>query len=162
MSKGLKIYWFIHNNLAIFACFITVFYWNVIYDGRVITLSNVLTHVTNVIGPMFDLFIVAHPHHISHCIYPMICGFSYLTFSFIYQACGGLNEHGKNYVYAPLDWKGNPRVAFIVGIIGIATAGVLHIIFYIFYLIKVRVHKLLIIQKSNENCIEINVVSTQQ
>lgn len=140
MSSGMKIYWFMYNNVAVFACFITVFYWNFIYDNRKLSLNNALTHIANCVGPLIDLMIVDHPYYISHCIYPMMCAILYLIFTFIYQVCGGMNEHGKNNVYDVLDWKEKPIVALVIAVIAIAIAGILHTLFFALHCVKIKIH----------------------
>lgn len=141
MNACMKIYWFMYNNVAIYACFITVFYWNFIYDDRDLSLNNVLTHITNCVGPLIDLMVVAHPYYLSHCIYPMMCAVSYLIFTFIYQACGGMNEYGKNYVYSVLDWKEKSMTALIIAFIAIISAGILHVFFFAIARIKIKIHR---------------------
>jgi hypothetical protein len=143
MSFGLKVYWFMYNNVPIYAIYISCIYWVLLYDGRPINLNNVLVHGTNFIGPLIDLSIVNHPYYVSHGIFPMICAVLYLTFTIFYQHFGGVNFNGKNFVYPILDWKNRTKIAMTVGLTAILFAGVFHFIFCAFAHLRIRVHKII-------------------
>jgi hypothetical protein len=115
-------------------------------------LNNLLTHGTNFIGPIIDLFIVNHPYYISQAIFPMICSVMYLTFTIFYQLLGGLDINGKNYVYPILNYKEKPIFATIIVSSAVICAGVFHIIFCGVQHLRTKIHAVIIgdKQKSNE------------
>jgi hypothetical protein len=128
MTTGLKVYWFLYNNVLLFACVISGIYWSMLYDGRIINLNNILVHMTNSLVLVFDLFIVNHPYRISHFIYPMICGSAYEIFTIVYTFAGGVDKYGKNYVYPILNWKEKPLSSVIVGTSAVFCVAILHMI----------------------------------
>lgn len=163
MRLGMKVYWFIYNNIPIYAVWITLIYWTLLYDGRKINLNNLLTHGTNFIGPIIDLLIVNHPYHISQSVFPMICSVMYLMFTIFYQLLGGLDINGKNYVYPILNWKEKPIFALIIGGTAVICAGFFHIIFCGVQHLRTKVHSVIIIdkqQKNNEHALKFIVTET--
>lgn len=128
MTKKLKFYWFLHNNVAPFACFITIFYWKFLYKGEELSVNNILVHGTNVIGPLLDLFVISNPYHLSHCIYPMFCAVLYMIFTIIFQFSGGINPDGENFIYSVTDWRGKPQKTIKMAIMSIVAIGVLYFI----------------------------------
>lgn len=162
MRVGLKVYWFMYNNIPIYACWITLIYWTLLYDGREIDLNNLLTHGTNFIGPIIDLFIVNHPYHISQSIFPMICSVMYLMFTIFYQLLGGLDINGKNYVYPILNWKEKPIFALTVSLTAIFCAGFFHTTFCGVQHLRTKVHKAIIAdnRKTNEHSMKFLATET--
>lgn len=141
MSFGIKLYWFMYNNVATFACFITVFYWTLVYEGIPINLNNVLVHMTNSIGPIIDLMIVNHPYHIFQCINPMISLAIYTVFTYAYQILGGLNENGENFIYSALNWSQNPKESLILSMIAISLIGIIHIMLCVWQSFRIFLFK---------------------
>lgn len=162
MRMGIKVYWFMHNNIPIYACWITLIYWTLLYDGRDINLNNILTHGTNFIGPIIDLFIVNHPYYISHSVFPMICSVMYISFTVFYQFLGGIDVNGKNYVYPILNWKEKPIFALIVGGTAIFCAGLFHTVFCGVQHLRTKIHAKTVVknQKITEQSLKFIVVET--
>lgn len=129
-TKVLKAYWFLSNNSVVFACVISIIYWTLLYrEGVTETgLNNYLVHATNSILLIVDIFVIRHPHYISHFIYPMACGTLYVLFTIIYTVLGGIDRGGNNYVYPILDWNNKPRESMLVGGGCVALLGIFHII----------------------------------
>ena len=142
MDSSIKFYWFMYNNVSTFACFITAFYWAFVYDGKPINLAEVLSHVTNSIGPLIDLMIVNHPPHISQCIYPMMCGSFYLIFTYAFQTLGGLNENGENFIYSALDWNKNLKKSLIISANAFLFIGIIHIILSLLQFLRIYLFKI--------------------
>jgi hypothetical protein len=128
MTLGLKLYWFSHNNITVFACAISCIYWSTLYDGSDIGLNEVLVHITNSLVLIFDLFIINHPYHLSHFIYPMICGSMYQLFTIVYTFAGGVDSQGNNYIYSILNWKEKPLSSVIVSTLSLICLAILHMI----------------------------------
>lgn len=146
MDSSMKFYWFMYNNVSSFACFITAFYWALVYDGKPISLyknfTNVLSHVTNSIGPLIDLMIVKHPPRIMQCIYPIMCGSFYIIFTYAYQMFGGMNEKGENFIYSALDWNKNLKKSLILSAIALLCIGIIHIILSLWQLLRIFLFKI--------------------
>lgn len=127
MTKSLRIYWFLYINVAPFAIFITIFYWSFLHKDQELSVNNFLTHGTNFIGPVLDLFIISHPYHLGHIIYPMICMALYVVYTFIFQFSGGVNPQGKNFIYFVCDWIGNLPLSIKTAFGTIISLGILHL-----------------------------------
>lgn len=136
MNTGLKVYWFIYNLIVVYACHVSLVYWGVLYDGKKLTLNNVLVHITNSLGLILDVLIIKHHYRISHFIYPFLSGLIYVTFSFIYTKLGGVDVNGNNYVYPILNWNEKPLTALTVGLTSIVFTSILHVIFCGIHLLK--------------------------
>lgn len=105
----IKFYWFISNNSVVTAFVVSTVYWTLLSHEGPKDLNNFLMHTTNSIGLLIDVFIVRHPHRVSHLVYPMACGASYMLFTIIYTFFGGVDHEGRNFVYPILDWKTTRR-----------------------------------------------------
>jgi hypothetical protein len=153
MTRRLKFFWCMHNSQAVYSLFITIFYWIFLYNDERIGLIDVLVHGTNFIGPVVDLFIITHPYHISHCIYPMICGIFYMIFSVLFQVMGGINPDGQNYIYPTTDWIGKPKLTTIMAFGAILILGFLHVVFCGLQELRVKIHNSIKRKSDEENII---------
>lgn len=150
MSVGLKIYWFTYNSVPVYAIYISLIYWLVLYDGKEINLNNFLTHGTNCIGPLIDLMIVNHPYCIAQSIFPMICAVFYSIFTYAYQQLGGVNFNGDNFVYPILDWDRRPMLALTVAVTAVFCGGLFHMFFCAVIQLRIKIHA---IMNSDKNLI---------
>lgn len=114
-------------------------------------MNNILVHGTNFIGPLIDLFIISHPYHIAHCIYPMICSIFYMIYTVIFQVAGGVNPDGKNFIYTATDWLGNPKKTAIMALVSVFMTGILHIILCGVQHLRVKIHRII------KNCDEVRI-----
>lgn len=126
--KILKFYWFLSNNTVVFADVISCIYWTLLYRPGHNDLNNYLVHATNSIILLIDLFVIRHPHCLSHFVYPMTCGVFYMLFTIVYTFAGGIDVEGNNFVYPILDWKNRPEKSMLVGITCVTFLGLVHII----------------------------------
>lgn len=161
MTLSMKIYWFIYNNVPIYAVWITLIYWTLLYDGRQINVNNLLTHGTNVVGPILDLFIVNHPYHITQSIFPMICSVLYCMFTIFYQLLGGLDINGKNYVYPILNWKEKPFFALTIAGSAVVCAGFFHIVFCGLQHLRTKIHEIIMVDKQKTNDHALKLIATE-
>lgn len=143
MNLGLKIYWFTYNSVPVYAIYISLIYWLVLYDGREINLNNILTHGTNFIGPLIDLMIVNHPFCISQSVFPMLCAVFYSLFTFVYQQLGGVNFNGDNFVYPILNWNQRPVLAFTVAVTAVFCGGLFHMFFCAVIQLRIKIHEMI-------------------
>lgn len=128
MNVVLKFYWFLSNNSVVFACVVSSVYWIFLYPGGHNSLNNYLVHATNLIVLVIDLFIVRHPHRMTHFVFPMACGALYALFTIFYTIFGGVDRDGNNYVYPILDWNNKPQRSMIWGVGLMASLGISHVI----------------------------------
>jgi hypothetical protein len=162
MTKVLKLYWFLSNSVVLFSCTISFIYWKFLYHGQDTNLTNWLTHATNCIFLVIDLFIVNYPHRYSHAIYPMMCGSLYVAFSFLYPYLGGTNREGDNFIYPILDWKCYPRQAIAVGVGSVIALGLLHIIVGFIHATRRSIHKITMKPPNrNDNQLRMNAQDLQ-
>ena len=92
------LFYTIGNESAIFVCFL---YWCFIYRGGNITGVNANTHLVNGLLAFVDLWISGTPVNFLHCVYLMIFGAIYSTFSGIYFVLTG------EVIYYVLDYREN-------------------------------------------------------
>lgn len=141
MTNILKFYWFLCNNSVVFACTISSIYWTMLYQPEHNSLNNYLVHATNSLLLLIDLFVIRHPHRLSHCIYPMTCGALYMLFTVVYTVCGGTDGQGNNYVYPILDWKHNTISATIVGVGSVLLLGIAHFGVNLIHRLREKLHQ---------------------
>lgn len=136
MPISFKIYWAMHITTLIVSIVITIVYWSILYNDRVnLDAVNILTHAFNAIMMFTDLWIVAYPVRLLHIFAPVLFGITYVIFSAIYYAAGGVNPDGNNYIYEVLKWS-EPGQAMITVVGVLLLCCVLYII--IFFLYKLR------------------------
>lgn len=97
MTASLKLYWALWNQSIVFACLISGSYWILLHKAQQIDLNNILIHVTNVIVPVFDLFIVSFPSRYRNFFYVTTVGVGYGFFTMIYQFSGGVDKQVLNW-----------------------------------------------------------------
>ncbi len=87
--------------------------------GSDIHYINFNTHATTTVYVAVNLCITGTPIWPYHFIHTVIVGAVYISFTGIYYALGGTNQHGDPYIYELLDWN-NPAsaglYAFLFGI----------------------------------------------
>lgn len=150
-DRVLKLYWFLCNNSLCFACCISCIYWTMLDDGRDMSLNNFLVHATNSLVLIVDLFIVSHPHRMSHCIYVMTCGAVYMLFTIVFTFLGGRDNNGGNYAYPILDWKHQSQKATIVGVGATVALGIAHVIVGGLHCIRNQIHRCLKGEKTQKH-----------
>ncbi|KAJ8735752.1 hypothetical protein PYW07_007372 [Mythimna separata] len=117
-----KLYWSVFNATISVAFFITGFYWALLTDLTVEAdyaldpVLDVFVHGINSVF-MFCLLITSrHPTRLLHFYIPLILGISYMLFSVIYYAAGGLSPFGMVWIYPMLDWsKPGPTILLSFG-----------------------------------------------
>jgi hypothetical protein len=106
-------------------------------------LNNYLVHATNSLVLILDLLIVAHPHRMSHFIYPTTCGALYMLFTIVYTFLGGVDRSGGNFVYPILDWKNQPQKSALVGIGCVLALAIVHVIVGGIHQLRRKAHRCL-------------------
>lgn len=110
---------------------------------------------------LVDMCITGIPVRILHMYQPMLFGATYGVFTAIYWAAGGLNEHGKPYVYKMLDFGSTPTKAVILLLILVfIVTPTVYMLYFGIYKLRVLVYKRVLNRKqpsreqSLENCSE--------
>lgn len=105
-----EIPWFAKTTWILFsvalpaAVTVTLLYWALVYDGRVITLENILIHAMNSLVMLADLFIGSQPLLLIHYLYFLLFAVAYLIWSLIHHSADIGNGKGNRYIYGTLDW----------------------------------------------------------
>lgn len=95
---------------------IVALYWALVWDGSATDVLTVLTHGLNFILMLVDLFASRQPLRLIQVMWPVIFGFIYVLFSYVYYVVGGTYEDGKSpYIYSALNWKEHPMYALGMG-----------------------------------------------
>uniref|UniRef100_A0A0K8TRE5 Putative conserved plasma membrane protein n=1 Tax=Tabanus bromius TaxID=304241 RepID=A0A0K8TRE5_TABBR len=136
MPSVFKVYWGMHNTTLSVSIVITIVYWSILYNGKEVSATNLLTHAFNSVFMFIDLWIVAYPTRLLHTCFPIALGITYTIFSAIYWACGGTDPVGNHYIYNVLDWeKPGNAIVTVVGVMILCC----FIYFCIFVIYKIRV-----------------------
>lgn len=107
-----------------------------------LTVLDFLVHGMNSIGMMVELFVVLHPMYLLHVFYSLSIGLTYLIFTLIYYAAGGVDKNGNNYIYKILNWENpGPTMIIVVGVIVLAI--LLHFAACFLQFCRVKLHKLI-------------------
>lgn len=91
MPRSLRFFWAMWNQSIVFACLISGSYWILLHKTS-INMDIIFTHAFNVIVPVVDLFVIAHPPRYSQFFYVTFVGVSYGVFTIVYQFSGGLDK----------------------------------------------------------------------
>ncbi|EFA11216.1 protein rolling stone [Tribolium castaneum] len=126
--KFYKLYWVLNVIATDIAFGITILYWSLIYDEKVMDFDamNFFVHANNSVLMMIDLFVVAHPIRLLHCCYPVVFGICYAVFSVIFYAAGGISREGQVYIYNILDWR-KPGTTTVICLAVLAFIVIVHI-----------------------------------
>uniref|UniRef100_T1J7W6 Uncharacterized protein n=1 Tax=Strigamia maritima TaxID=126957 RepID=T1J7W6_STRMM len=97
----------IFNNLNNPTAFgITLGYWVLVYDGKLIkSISNFVSCVMNSVFTLVDIFMSETPVHFCHFYQPFIVSWSYIIFTHVYYISGGRNENGEKWIYSKFKWE---------------------------------------------------------
>ncbi|XP_044266020.1 protein rolling stone-like [Tribolium madens] len=126
--KFYKLYWMLNVIATDTALEITILYWSLIYDDKVISFNamNFFLHANNSVLMMIDLFVVAYPTRLLHCCYSVVFGICYIVFSVIFYAAGGISRKGNVYIYKILDWR-KPLTTTVICLAALALVVVIHV-----------------------------------
>jgi len=94
---------------------IVILYWALVFDGTLYTLSA-LTHGLNFAVMLLDLWASRQPLRIVQGMWPVIFGFIYILFTYVYYKAGGTYEDGISpYIYKALNWETHPMFCLGLG-----------------------------------------------
>ena len=74
-----------------------------------------VTHGTNTVYVLVDLFITGMPVRLLHFVYGMTYCVIYLVFCLVYTLAGGTNALDKDYIYTTFDFRGSPGLSALYG-----------------------------------------------
>jgi len=95
---------------------IVALYWGLVWDGSTTDVLTVVTHGVNFVLMLVDLFASRQPLRLIQVMWPVIFGFIYVLFSYVYYVSGGTFEDGVSpYIYSALNWKEHPMNALGMG-----------------------------------------------
>eukprot|EP00916_Digyalum_oweni_P011604 GHVL01019342.1.p1 GENE.GHVL01019342.1~~GHVL01019342.1.p1 ORF type:complete len:253 (+),score=42.97 GHVL01019342.1:22-780(+) len=95
---------------------VTLLYWLLEFDGR-FQFSSLLPHGLQMIPVLIDNIISRHDMYIYHFIYPMVYGIIYTIWTAIFFGANLTDQYGNKYVYAAIDYGGNPAGASVYAIL---------------------------------------------
>lgn len=108
-----------------------------VFSGSGVTFINCNTHGLNAVIVIVDTFISRTPVRMLHLYQCSMLGIIYTMFSYVYHLCGGTNHKGEPYIYKPLDYNNNFRVAVSTAFISVFfVAPLIHC--WIFFLYRFR------------------------
>jgi len=145
-EKILKLYstyWVINIIATPVAFTISIIYWSLIYgaEGAPLTGLNVMVHAMNSILMFIDLWIISHPVHILHFIYPLLLSLTYTIFTIIYFIAGGTTKTGSRYIYPILKWDQPGKTTGIC--LGVMVLMIfLHILTFFIYKIRMKLYEI--------------------
>ncbi|XP_008199214.1 protein rolling stone-like [Tribolium castaneum] len=139
--KFYKLYWVL-NVIATGTAFeITIMYWSLIYDEKVVDVNAMtfFVHANNSVLMMIDLFVVAHPIRLLHCCYPVVFGICYVVFTVIFYAAGGTTTEGQVIIYDILDWR-KPGTTTVICLAALAFTVIVHVSCWGLYKFRIWTH----------------------
>ena len=99
--------WVIYNIAVVAAVLVTITFWSLIYasfgGGR--SPISVIFHAVNSVVMVADTMLSSIPVRLFHFVYPMLYSITYISFTVIYWACGGISSHGNTYIYPQTDYS---------------------------------------------------------
>ncbi|XP_072013838.1 protein rolling stone-like [Amphiura filiformis] len=138
----LRISWCLFSISAGVCTMVTMVYWSILFSAKDATKISLAiefnVHLVGTVLLFVDLCISAFPMRVIHSVYPCIFGMTYVLFSVIYWAAGGVTSSGRTAIYPILDWDkplqtvGFVLLACVLGILGYA-------IFYGAYRLRVKI-----------------------
>ncbi|CAB3365526.1 Hypothetical predicted protein [Cloeon dipterum] len=151
-----KVYWVVNNICNGLAPIVAFMYWFAVHNPEVhvIDYMNIREHAVFSLLVLVDVLIVAHPTRLLHIYHPVLLGLSYVTFSFLYHAFGGISRLGQPYLYSILDWT-HPARALTVGLACLMSDCVVFFIMWTIHLARRSVASSCAQEKvapTNENC----------
>ncbi|XP_066589772.1 uncharacterized protein [Prorops nasuta] len=136
-----KTYWYLFTCTCTIAIGVTVIYWCAVYNPKIHHLDplNILLHVCNSILMLCDLCIANNPFKIRNIWWPMPIVVSYILFTLIYYAAGGLDKLGLHYIYKILDWQ-RPGRSMLVCAGGLTFVAIVHLLLCLLERLKAKVY----------------------
>lgn len=115
-----------------------------LFTGSGVTFINVNTHGLNAVFVIADTLISRTPVRMLH-LYQCAClGMVYTVFSYLYHLCGGTNHKGEPYIYKPLDYTNNFRVAISTAFVSVFfVAPLIHCWIFFLYRFRLFIHRYL-------------------
>lgn len=143
-KRRIKAQWLLHNLSSDAAPLVSVLFWTLAYDGSGVTFINCTTHGMNAVFVLVDMMISRTPIRMLHLYQSSCMGFVYMVFSYIYHLAGGTNHKGEPYIYKPLDYTNNFRMAISTGLVSVfLVAPLIHCWIFFLYRFRLFIHRYL-------------------
>lgn len=91
-TNAVAFYDILWHHSYCWACCITFVYWFGLYNGQLVTLSNVLAHGTNSVVFLVDMYVMRCSLRLRSVLFTLIYTLIYLAFTFLYGILGGVNK----------------------------------------------------------------------
>lgn len=112
--------------------------------GSGVTLVNCTTHGINAVFVLVDMMISRTPIRMLHLFHCTCMGSVYLLFSYVYHLAGGTNHKGEPYIYKPLDYANNFRMAISTGLVCLLLVlPLIHCWIFFLYRFRLFIHRYL-------------------
>lgn len=92
MPAAFKVYWWLWNQTTCMAIMVSISYWTMNFDAKIVDLNNILVHITNSLVLIIDLCVVKHPKNFLNFHIMILFEAYYTVFTLIYQYFGGLDK----------------------------------------------------------------------
>ena len=114
------------------------------FSGSGVTFINVNTHGLNAVFVLVDTLISRTPIRMLHLYQCAGLGIIYTAFSYMYHLCGGTNHKGEPFIYKPLDYNNNFRMAVSTAFISVFfVAPLIHCWVFLLYRFRLFIHRYL-------------------
>lgn len=90
--RAVSVYGCLWHHCFCWACCVTCVYWFGLYNGKPVTLSNVLAHSTNSIVFVVDLFVIKCSVRLRSILFTISYTIIYLAFTVLYGVLGGVDK----------------------------------------------------------------------
>lgn len=142
ISRMYPVYWGFNVTATVVAFTITLVYWTLVYsaEGSYWSTINFMVHGFNSILMLTDFWIVSHPVHLLHSVYPLILAVCYLFMTAMYYIAGGTTASGSKYIYPILKWD-QPGYTIGMSIGTMVIMVILHTLTYFMYKLRKLIFK---------------------
>ncbi|XP_005092289.2 uncharacterized protein LOC101861644 [Aplysia californica] len=127
MPLGFILIWALYNTVCanVLSCLLMyiVFLDTAIVHSSVFYLCMALSGYT-----VIHVATTSIPSRVEHCLQPVLLTLLHVCFTAVYQAIGGSDPQGNNYVYRGMDWGGNSLKAFLVALAWLTLTFISHLL----------------------------------
>lgn len=112
--------------------------------GSGLTFINCTVHGLNAMFVLVDILISRTPVRMLHLYQCSCLGILYTLFSYVYHLCGGTNHKDEPYIYKPLDYANNFRMAISTALVSVfLVAPLIHCWIFFLYRFRLFIHRYL-------------------
>ncbi|CAG7823299.1 unnamed protein product [Allacma fusca] len=153
-----SVVWILTGIVGSLPIFVSIGYWTLVYptvknETTIEFAASVLVHGVNAIFSLIDTMVNAIPVRVTQFVYLLTFGLTYAVFSGLYEVVGGeYVSDDEPYLYAVLNWRQEPRKAFVSSALAIPTVILLYYVLWFLYILRLRLVYSCSSRRDRESC----------